>query len=431
MKSFVPLCLGLMIGFLAAPGALYAKELKELKVLYVGEERSDQFVPFLSQAVGKLEARVRTGFNPAAAAGFDVVVLDWPQGREDLQQIRSPLGSRETWTRPTVLLGSAGLHLAVAWKLQGGNGCTCMDPLAYDLRPHEIFERPFLIDRTQSIRIPTPPDFREEIKAPEIKVLPLVADHGRPWRPGWCSYSFDFASNPDVEFFCGGVNHKTPTAAGLWRQGNLLHFGFEPSPAEMNETGRRLLLNAIAYISRFSEDRPIAVTPSPFSGPVARSRARLPRFLRSADFRADWLKDLYGPAVAAQYAKLGRAGMIKWAEHEGRYLHPVGGEKLELDADLVALGVTFDAPEFFERTLAGLRAGGAAAERARRLLHCYVPSGPSGNSSDEWLAWWKAHRRYLFATEGGEYRWYIDPLALRREMPTAELRGPRRADAAR
>ena len=33
-----------------------------------------------------------------------------------------------------------------------------------------------------------------------------------------------------------------------WRQGNLLHFGFEQSPAELNQNGRALLVNAIVYI---------------------------------------------------------------------------------------------------------------------------------------------------------------------------------------
>ena len=48
-------------------------------------------------------------------------------------------------------------------------------------------------------------------------------------------------SRPEVEILCGGINDKTARAAGLWRQGNLLHFGFEQSPAELNETGRVML----------------------------------------------------------------------------------------------------------------------------------------------------------------------------------------------
>jgi len=205
-----------------------------------------------------------------------------------------------------VLLGSAGLNLAVSWKLKGGSGCTCMDPLAYDLRSHEIFERPYRIHRSKMVRIPTPPDFTREIKAAEIQVLPLVEDYKHQWRPGWCSYSYDFARNPDVEFFCGGVNHKTPTAAGLWRQGNLLHFGFEQSPAEMNESGQHLLLNAIAYISRFSEGRPIAVTPSVFAGPVARSRESIGRLLRNPEYQFRWLKQDLAPEVWAKLERLNR-----------------------------------------------------------------------------------------------------------------------------
>ena len=192
---------------------------------HIGSERTAEFIPFLKHNVAHVESRDRHQFNPADAAAFDVVLLDWPQGEEtrDMRHLTSPLGSRENWNKPTVLLGSAGLNLAVAWKLKGGSGCTCLSPLAYDLRDHEIFDRPFKIDRSKTTRIPTPLDFQEEIKAPTIDVLPLVRDMDGQRFPGWCSYSSDFSRNPDVEWFCGGVNHKTPTAGALWRQGNLLH----------------------------------------------------------------------------------------------------------------------------------------------------------------------------------------------------------------
>src|SRR5262245_51335544 len=94
------------------------------------------------------------------------------------------------------------------------------------------------------------PDWGSEVSQSEVEVLPLVSDVNRSYSAGWCTYSDDFASLPEVEFFSGGINSKTPTAAGLWRQGNLLHFGFEQSPAEMNDTGRNLLLNSIAYIAQ-------------------------------------------------------------------------------------------------------------------------------------------------------------------------------------
>ena len=72
---------------------------------------------------------------------------------------------------------------------------------------------------------------------------------------------------PEIEVFCGGINSKTATAAAFWRQGNLLHFGFDLSPDEMNTSGKEMLENAIAYIARFTDDRPIMVSPIPLCGP--------------------------------------------------------------------------------------------------------------------------------------------------------------------
>jgi hypothetical protein len=431
MKVRLLVILALLAALVLNPRPSHAKDLKDLKVLYVGSERTEEFVPFLKKYVVRVDSRDRSQFKPAEAAGFDVVLLDWPQGQEtrEMRRLRSPLGSRDQWRSPTVLLGSAGLNLAVAWKLKGGSGCTCMDPLAYDLRSHEIFDHPYRIDRATTVRIPTPPDFKQEIKAAEIEVLPLVHDYQRQWRPGWCSYSYDFTRNPDVEFFCGGVNHKTPTAAGFWRQGNLLHFGFEQSPTEMNESGQRLLLNAIAYISRFTEDRPIAVTPSVFAGPVARSRESVLRHLRNPEYRFEWFKEDLSPGLWAKLEPVGREKMTDWADKNSQFLHPDSNQQLDLDQDLVALGIAFDQPEFFTRTISDLRAGGPAAERAQRLLSRYVPCGLGQAGPDEWAAWWKTTQPFLFASDAGDYRWYIDPLAKKRSIPSTELRGPKRADS--
>ena len=418
---------------LTANGFSHAAELSELKVLYVGSERSSDYVSFLKGKVALIEEKTREAFNPGDEARFDVVLFDWPQSEatREMRRLKSPLGTREAWNKPTVLLGSAGLNLAVCWKLKGGSGCTCLDPLAYDLREHELFERPFKIDLGKMISIPTPTSFADELKEKEIKVLPLVADiHQKRGMPGWCTHALDFSRLPDVEFFCGGVNSQTPTSVGLWRQGNLLHFGFEQSPSEMNESGQHLLLNAIAYISRFTQDRPIAVTPSVFAGPVARSRATLGRWLRISSYRADFGKDVVAADVWDEISNLpDREAMAKWADDRSRFFHPDGEQRLAIDVDLAAWDIAFDRPEFFEKAIAGLGSDDAAARaRATRLLERYVPEGPRGDSAVAWDGWWKENKRYAFASDAGDYRWYIDPLAKKRGVPTSEMRGSRRAD---
>jgi hypothetical protein len=65
--------------------------------------------------------------------------------------------------------------------------------------------------------------------------------------------------------------------------------------------------------------------------------------------------------------------------------------------------------------------------RAQRLLERYVPIGPSAGDSDAWASWWKENQRFAFASDSGDYRWYIDPLAKKRGVPTREMRGPKRA----
>jgi hypothetical protein len=138
------------------------------------------------------------------------------------------------------------------------------------------------VDIHATVNIPTPEQFVHELPTNDtIAVLPLVEgirnyhtvinDNAR----GWSSHYYEFADLPDVEVFSGGINEQTPRSAAFWRQGNLLHIGFEQSPAQMNAAGQAMLVNAVVYISHFTEDRPIDISPSVF-GPerIAKSRRR-------------------------------------------------------------------------------------------------------------------------------------------------------------
>jgi hypothetical protein len=321
-------------------GPQASRDLKSLKVLYVGDpddERGRAVTGFLRQHVARVDEAARRSFDPASADSFDVIVLDWPQGGK-FPPDACPLGAREKWGRPTVLLGSAGLNLAVAWKLKGGAGCTCMEPVAYGLRAHEIFDAPFGIDREPLVVIKTPLDFMAEVSTQRIRVLPLVDDPELNWRPGWCTYDYDFA--------------QAALAPDVWNH----------------------------------------------------------------------IKDK------------SRQEMITWAEAESQWLHPNADCLLEIDSDLKTIGVTFDDPTFPDTVVHLL--GGTPEQRARgRLLASrYLPdlgktgtAVPEGESATAWLT---ENHAYLFASDTGDYRWYIDPLAKKRHIPWRELLGSRRADLA-
>jgi hypothetical protein len=304
--------------------------------------------------------------------------------------------------------------------------------LAYDLRDHEIFNTPCKIDRSLMKSIPTPADFRVEISEPTIRVLPLVDDlaAGHGHMPGWCTYTPDFSRYPDVELFCGGVNHKTPTAGALWRQGNLLHFGFDLSPGEMNETGRLILLNSIAYISRFTEDRPIAVTPSVFAGKVAPSNEWLLRHLRNAAYPTEMFTSAMASGVLPKGIEWSRDQLLAWAEANARYLHPNAGQFLEFNQDLRAIKTPFDEEAFLDAVARLLDGPPSDQSCAARLIACYLPDFTGPVSSRQFREWLGQNRPYLFASDSGDYRWYIDPLARKRKIPSTQLRGVRRADFA-
>jgi hypothetical protein len=253
-----------------------------------------------------------------------------------------------------------------------------------------------------------------------------VADRTRKYAPGWASYADDFKDLPELEYFAGGINEKTPTAAALWRQGNLLHFGFEQSPAEMNEAGQALLLNAIAYISRFTEDRPIAVTPSVFSGPVPRLRSSVARALsnRSAIDNLDYY---LGPQAMIELRDKTPAACLDWFNRNRDFLYPTVQGALDVDADAKAIGTPPAQIEFFARAFEALRRSGTEAKRAAALLARYAPDGPGGDAVETWQRWFDENKAYLFFCEAGGYRWYVDPLAKKRHVPTSDLRGPARA----
>jgi hypothetical protein len=110
---------------------------RRLKVQYIGNTDTDRgrsYAKFLSDTFDLAGAVDRKTFDPNLPAAVDVVVLDWSQSDIDHtvnpasqrsgpeSDVKSPLGERSRWTKPTVLLGSAGHLLAAPWQVFGGSG---------------------------------------------------------------------------------------------------------------------------------------------------------------------------------------------------------------------------------------------------------------------------------------------------------------------
>ena len=100
---------------------------------------------------------------------------------------------------------------------------------------------------------------------------------------------------------------------------------------------------------------------------------------------------------------------------------------LMTDEDARAFGVPPASPEFLEKAIASLAQSGPHTDLGRRLLERYVPEGPDPQSDAEpWRRWWLENKPYLFFSDTGGYRWYVDRLAKARSIPSGSLRGPAR-----
>src|SRR5262249_35271601 len=158
--------------------------------------------------------------------------------------------------------------------------------------------------------------------------------------------------------------------------------------------------------SRFTEDRPIAVTPSVFGGSVALPRAYADRRLGEKGEVSDgtWL---LSERALEQLKSLTREEVRRWHTAHRSYLHPSADLKLEVDEDAFALTAPIDRLEFFDRTIAASRRAGKDAERAASLLARYAPAETAKlDSASAWEQWLKENRSYLFFSDQGDYRWY-------------------------
>ena len=196
----------------------------------------------------------------------------------------------------------------------------------------------------------------------------------------------------------------------------------------MNDWGRALLVDAITYISRFTEDRPIMTTPSPFAGQEFASRRHIEDIMRRGDGWWDFLQSYFDQRALNRRGHEDSGGLHEVVSKVRDCLAPNSENLLRVDDDAKAINLYPGRREFFDRAIVDLGRPGREAERARRMLNRYVPEGPGPDAMGQaWADWWKANADYLFFGEAGGYRWYLDPLAKARCVPTGQLRGPARA----
>ena len=196
----------------------------------------------------------------------------------------------------------------------------------------------------------------------------------------------------------------------------------------MNEAGQALLIDSICYIARFTEDRPIVHTPCVFvQNKRFVQREILKRIIENPKRDLSSLPYYVDKRTGEFLAGKDRQALKVWYDAHQAYLHADAEGKLVVDSEAQKFGVSPAKPEFLQKATDAL-AMPDQASLACVLLARYVPQGLGAEATpQQWQAWVRDNRPYLFFSDAGGYRWYIDPLAKRRAVPTEKLRGPTRA----
>lgn len=308
---------------------------------------------------------------------------------------------------------------------------------------HPIFHGPLPVDMKIDTT-PTPPGYFQWAFLKECpKTLPTIAilkKEGYPPSPeeleknppklddlseeGIVTSDEGFLDSPDTEWIAGGIHMKGQDYFSIGRQGHVLQWGFYGAPDEMTETGKRIFLNAVYYISSFKR------------APVVALREQEPRddlaltlgFLDEAykDRVDDVLKREFGKDIPAE-AKQERDARRAWFLSIRPYLYHEGDVwtgRFIIDPDAKALGIPNYDVKLLERCVADLERG-SEAERANRLLARYTEDRFSKPA--EWRNWLDENgkRLYLSDTYGYKFR-LATPVG-----QTKTARAPRPDDAAR
>jgi GNAT superfamily N-acetyltransferase len=222
-----------------------------------------------------------------------------------------------------------------------------------------VFHEPFPLN-TKPEMVETPGWFKQwratvEATLPTYRILERCLTEG-----GAVAEAVAFEDSPDAEFIASGISGMGPDHPAIARHGRYVMWGFHGSPEKMTETGRRLLLNVIAYADRMRDAELLVRRQT-----APRAFARVP--LEDRD-----------------------------------YVHGVPGEWLRVDPDARRLGVPNNSAAFLEAIRDRLRRDPADA-LAHALRERYVPQAPKVG----FVPWLDANRELLFFSDWGGYRWLL------------------------
>ena len=296
MKRIIGYC----IAFLLLTAEVCGKQVKsDLSVLYVGgspeietmihnpepavleksvRKRTAAFEKLLRRYFRNVEVVSARDYLPEMSDRYDVTIMDGsPRELQPAQEIvneegmiisrRNPAYLPEDFDRPMVFIAEAGDIVGTRIGVKTDWYCLCLDADAHHFnKEHPIFHGPFEVNISVELK-PTPSEaFRfvrtdgqplpDSLEMWRVQTKGYKTEEG--FRPGMIARPWGFADSPDAEYISGGVSAKDIDAVAMGRHGNFFFWGFSASPENMTDEAQTVFANAVAYISKFAGQTPIA-----------------------------------------------------------------------------------------------------------------------------------------------------------------------------
>lgn len=468
---------------------LSAKE--KLNVLYVGgntdlyeapaaqkdsliNARTEAFKNLLESHFTNVMTVQGSEYTPEMSKNFDVTILDG-KPRELTPNIfeKDENGNYTKYQRATYLpddydcatvtIGSIGDAVGRSLGIKNDWYCLCLDADAHSWDgSHPIFNGPFKVKLNVSNK-PTPEDafhYTYYYSEPLPDSIPMWSVQTKGYKDtpnfavGMVARPWGYLDSPDCEVMSSGVCAKTIDAVAIGRHGNFLHWGFAASPEYMTPEGKEVFANAVAYISKFKNTRPIA---RKFNDRRAtREYLKEVVYTASSDYYNErmksnqvWYEELvaqYDSLVTVQNQGKTLVGVEKQLVERGRpqqpeketleaFLSRYGKELFDLfgtneaaykpyidenrdyfygadgfyeifvDEDAKAWGIPTNDIRLLDKAVESLEKG-VETDRANRILARYTMA--DFETPAQWREWLDTYRDRMFFTESGGWKFLIN-----------------------
>jgi hypothetical protein len=241
--------------------------------------------------------------------------------------------------------------------------------------------------------------------------LVSTGEPGKTIDYGMVSDGHGFEDSPDCERISGGINSKGPRAVAIGRQANVLSWGFYGAPDRMTESARRAFLNAIVWMKQFDGQVPLVQK-------KGQGRTWTLQYLEMLEQMKPEERSKRGEHDIASYllkhfpaelteGEFDTAKLRAWYQANEEYFGP-GKDRysVALDEDLQKLGLSNRKPAFLDWLLEHLAKDPTDAT-ALRLAGRYLDDN-AGKDGVSAIAWIRSNRPYLFFSDAGGYRWFVD-----------------------